>query len=268
MSWKYTMSSSSAVHTESGVEFGIRYVSNNLKSSLDFELVLPAGPGRAWSAMELEILKEDLWQVMKAEFEQADLRAKLAGLVRNPLIGDHFQAADVISRITGRSVSQRSVQSWLAEPGKSNRRKCPDWAVEALEAYLAEPENQKRLRDLLSYYKATAAPAAAAQPAEARPEPAAGQIADETRRQAWQNASLAELPGMLHAMEQRMNAYIDHFGKTLEAITSTVLDEGKDLDDIKRTLRLKLLDLKQAAPLPEETAARPGPPGGDSDYSL
>jgi hypothetical protein len=250
MPWKYTMSSSHATHVESGETFGIDYVSNNIKSSLDFELVPPAGSARTWSAVELDLLREELWTLMREEFEQADLRAKLSSLIKNPLIGDNYQAADVISRISGKHASQRSIQAWLIESDKRSSRKCPPWAVSALETYLAEPENQKRLRDLVNYYKAAAAPAAA-QPAGAREEAPAGfagqnTAADDRRREEWQRANLAALPGMLFELEQKMNGHISHFSKTLDAITATVLDEGKDLDDIKRSLRLKLDDLRHA----------------------
>jgi hypothetical protein len=164
------------------------------------------------------------------------------------LIGDNFQAADVISRISGKNVSQRSIQAWLIEPEKSSSRKCPNWAVSALEQYLAEPENQKRLRDLLNYYKTTAPPASAA-PAETRAEAASaaaepGFYGDDGRREEWQQLRLAELPDALFAMEQRMNAYNHYFSQTLSAITLAILEEDHDLNAIRRSLRDKLDELR------------------------
>lgn len=266
MSWKYTLFSNRATHVETGETFGIEYISQKSKDDLDFELVPPPSDSAKilWSAPELERLKQELRIAMREEFEQAELRAKLATLVKNPLIGDHYQAADVISTVSGKSVSQRSIQSWLIEPDKRSSRKCPAWAVNALESYLAEPENQKRLRDWLSYYKASSA--AASQPADTgAPPPAPRPTAEQTRQQEWQNASLAELPGLLAAMEQRMEACIKHFSETLEAITSTLVDEGKDLDDIKRSLRLKLMDLRQTGFMLEDPGARANPPRDDGD---
>jgi hypothetical protein len=118
-----------------------------------------------------------------------------------------------------------------------------------LESYLAEPENQKRLRDLVNYYKATAAPGPGL-PAENRDNEGAaiptrqGISANDRRREEWQRMPLAELPDRLFELEQRLNCYISQFGKTLDAITASLVDEGKDLDDIKRTLRLRLDDLR------------------------
>jgi hypothetical protein len=238
---------------ESGETFSIQYISNAVKSSLDIELVPPVQSIRDWSVFELEALKEELWAVMKEEFEQVNMRSKLAALIKNPLIGDNFQAADVISRISGKNVSQRSIQAWLIEPEKNSSRKCPGWAVSALEQYLAEPENQKRLRDLVNYYKATG-PVASATPAESRAEirletvsPNAEPVyyGSDSRREEWLQTPLSELPARLFEMEQRMNAYINYFSQTLNAITVTVLEEDHDLNAIRRSLRDKLDELRQ-----------------------
>jgi hypothetical protein len=248
MSWKYTLSSHHAVHLESGETFVIDYIAPTLKTSLDFALLPAAGSARTWTAAELETLKQELWLVMQEAFEQANLRSKLAALVKNPLLGDYFQAADVISKIAGKNVSQRSIQAWLLEPDKRSSRKCPAWAVEALETYLAQPENQKRLRDLVNYYKTATAPTAEP-PADPKAEPFAepGRPAlppDAPRREQWQGASLAALPDMLCEMEQRMEAYLNYFNRAINAITATLMEEDRDLHDIRRSLRDRLDELR------------------------
>jgi len=248
MPWKYTLSSRHAIHLETGEKFHITYVNNTVKTSQDIELVPSAESARRWSEIELDRLREELWAVMREEFEQASLRSKLSALIKNPLLGDNYQAADVISRISGKNVSQRSIQAWLIESDKRSSRKCPSWAVSALETYLAEPENQKRLRDLVNYYKTTAAPAAAP-PAETHGEPVAA-IAQQAlaigdrRLDEWRRAPLAELPEMLFDLEQRINGYLEYFSQAINAITSTVLEEDKDLNEIRRSLRDKLDELR------------------------
>jgi len=246
MPWKYTLSSTHATHIDTGEEFGIHYVGATVKSSLDFELVPPAESARAWSQAEIDELREGLWAVMRGEFEQASLRSKLSALIKNPLVGDYYQAADVISRISGKYVSQKTIQAWLADSDKRSSRKCPEWAVEALEDYLAEPENQKRLRDLVNYYKTTAS--AASVPAmEARTEPSAARPSaggGERRQEEWRSASMAALPDMVFEMEQRMNAYMSYFNQAINMITTTVLEEDRDLVQIRRSLRDRLGELQ------------------------
>ena len=259
MSWKYTLSSSHAVHIETGEKFAIHYVGGTVNSSEDFELVPLPGSAANWTEADLDALREELWAAMREAFEQANLRDKLAALVKNPLIGDPYQAADVIARISGKNVSQRSVQAWLVDPDKSSSRKCPDWAVQALESYLAEPENQKRLRDLLKYYKPAAAPPVDAW-AELVPSHARRSLPVDPRRQdEWQAAPLAALPGMLYEMEQRMDAYWHYFQQSLNAITATVLEEDLDLHEIRRRLRDKLDELR---PLEQQLRDRPTGPDG------
>ncbi|RRS01184.1 hypothetical protein EIP75_21655 [Aquabacterium soli] len=58
------------------------------------------------------------------------------------LLTDHgltqAQSAEVISKITLRPCSVRTVRAWLADSDKPSSRPCPDWAVSALLRGLAE----------------------------------------------------------------------------------------------------------------------------------
>jgi hypothetical protein len=57
------------------------------------------------------------------------------------LLADHgltqAQSAALICEQTKRPCSVRAVRSWLNDPEKASSRACPDWAVAALEAALA-----------------------------------------------------------------------------------------------------------------------------------
>lgn len=43
------------------------------------------------------------------------------------------KSAELIFAITNRPCSDRAVRAWLADPQLPSARKCPDWAVAALE---------------------------------------------------------------------------------------------------------------------------------------
>lgn len=50
------------------------------------------------------------------------------------------KSAKLIFAVTNRPCSDRAVRSWLADPKLPSARKCPDWAVEALEKAVAYME--------------------------------------------------------------------------------------------------------------------------------
>ena len=49
------------------------------------------------------------------------------------------RAAQVISEITLRPLSTRTVRSWLTDPANPSYRPCPDWAIEALREFQRRP---------------------------------------------------------------------------------------------------------------------------------
>lgn len=42
------------------------------------------------------------------------------------------EAAEILSRATGDTVSLRTVQSWVNERGSAHARRCPGWAIYCL----------------------------------------------------------------------------------------------------------------------------------------
>ena len=243
MSWKYTMLSNTAIRIETGEKFGIKF-DRNLSFITDFELVPPSGSEKKWSSTELNALKDELWSVMEEEFEQSSLRNKLLSLINSQLFGENYRAADIISRISGKKVSERSIQAWLIESDKRSSRKCPVWAVTALETYLTAPENQELLRASAESYKILALDRSD-RSWEVMDKHAVkfaqGHIdADKKRREEWQQANLTELPTMLFEMENNIVGEIDYLSETLSTMLNVIFNEGNDLDEIRRKLKSEL----------------------------
>lgn len=46
------------------------------------------------------------------------------------------ECAALIEKVTLRPCPERTLRSWIADPGASSARPCPDWAVEALQKAL------------------------------------------------------------------------------------------------------------------------------------
>ena len=48
------------------------------------------------------------------------------------------QVAEMMTRRSGRPVSKRAVQAWLADPNRPSARPCPDWAPDLLASALGK----------------------------------------------------------------------------------------------------------------------------------
>ena len=60
-------------------------------------------------------------------------------VLMNELHLSQTRCASVISQITLRPLSARSVRAWLTDPTNPSARNCPDWAVKALVEYKSRP---------------------------------------------------------------------------------------------------------------------------------
>ncbi|MGZ5118896.1 MAG: hypothetical protein ACXWCY_26865 [Burkholderiales bacterium] len=73
------------------------------------------------------------------------LRAELYALIHKHFAGDNTFAAQALSQISGKRVSERTIQAWLIAPGRVSSRNCPPWAVARLKEYVSNPENEGTL---------------------------------------------------------------------------------------------------------------------------
>jgi hypothetical protein len=65
-------------------------------------------------------------------------------LVTKYFRGAYKDAASIITKQTERKVSNRSIQAWLIDSDKPSGRRCPTWALKALEDYVASREDEIR----------------------------------------------------------------------------------------------------------------------------
>lgn len=89
-------------------------------------IIQPIDHGSALEkAKELVIDVSLKWMSMK------DSRQDLARLITENGLRN-TEAAILIESQVDRTCSERSIKAWLAEPGKTSSRTCPEWAVIAL----------------------------------------------------------------------------------------------------------------------------------------
>lgn len=238
MAWNFLLGCTSAKNTESGAEFSVTYKSRNIQSIEDFD-VLPAEKSvRKWTKEELHAVKQELWE----HDANRRVRDDVAALIQREFFGENYRAASAITKMTGKSISERTIQSWLIDPSRVSSRKCPAWALKAMRDYLAVPENKRNLEELAQYRKEF--------PQEAQflndvydkhqVQMATAKIEDEKRaRKRWEEASYSSLPTQLYELEKRVDGYLHYLSNTLAIITNT-LSNCNDFDEFKRKVTVDL----------------------------
>jgi len=140
MAWLYFYPNPTAKHIESGSDFRIQYKSKKFQKGEDIE-IFPTEGGKKWTHKEIVNLKDDLWKHMEADSR----RGKLKLLIRDNFSGENSRVAGVISEVTKKNISARTIQAWLIDLDKPSSRRCPAWAIKALDDYLADPKNKSDL---------------------------------------------------------------------------------------------------------------------------
>lgn len=124
MEWEYQYPSKKAIHIPTNCIFNIDH------SSADVAISLADGAPKGAESQVLLLLSE-----LKVVIRDGELKVLMRGLLERVFGGDFTAAAYILKDLTGRNVSERTLQSWVAQTGKRSSRRCPEWAVNALQAY-------------------------------------------------------------------------------------------------------------------------------------
>lgn len=226
--WKYDGLNQWALHVESQTRFGIRH-GKKLVDISDFELIPPDGEPLRWPSADLAQMKLSLWEEMKRVWAQNALRNRLQSLIQLKLRGDNYRAANVISGISGKSVSARSIQAWLIEPTKRSHRTCPEWAVSALESYT--PPEQERTPE-------TSSPLSAWDIKTRYGVRFAEQAieADERLRQGWLDAPASSIPLRLYELERQLTDHLYYLNENFSAIRTALKSSDSFVEFRKQVL--------------------------------
>lgn len=231
MTWSFQQFASSATHLETKVVFDIEYA-RNIQSASDITMRQRDASSKRFTPAELAKLKDELWAHHLSERRRGDMRR----LIENDFSGDRHVVADVISQLTARKVSARTVQAWLIEPGRPSSRQCPEWAVKALLDYKSIPDNAEALRARQEFESTRPMP----------PERTAFDVldkhavrsatdeieSDRRNREAWRKASLTELPDRIFELQKRTESALATLQNVLGTM-SAALKMGESFDDFR-----------------------------------
>lgn len=146
MEFEYSYPSPTAKHVASGLVFDVTYDSQ----TPDIGIRLAEGQTDTPSTSALEQVVRDLHLLVESE----RLKRRMSGLLMELFSNDFSHAALVLRNATNKKISTRTLQAWVIPTCRSSSRKCPSWAVEALERYAADNPNQAELsRQLLEHQK-------------------------------------------------------------------------------------------------------------------
>lgn len=240
MTWNSLRGFGSAVHTASGTKFTVNYLSTAVNTVDDIELVPALESKKKWSIEELLNLKRELWE----HWENGQRRSELSSLVAGKFLGENWRAADAITKVTGKRVSARSLQSWLIDLQKPSSRKCPAWALKALRDYLDDPINAKNMEELAQFQSKYPKEY---NHVEAVHDKRGVELAthaiegDQRAIDSWRKTDFNTLPIKLFELEKRHDRYLSGLGSALATVTNA-LDRSKNFEDFKEAVRKELRD--------------------------
>ena len=251
MPWQpYTFPNKKAIESETNTTFYVT-LKGLLESVDDFEIAPAPGSEATFSEGKLRKLKEELWALHLQECTRNEFRR----LLDDAFEGDCQMAAFKLTDITGRRVSNRTVQAWLIESGKKSSRTCPEWAVKALKEHLNNPEFREELA-LRHKYARRDSTEGYSQLTEVEKKYgvriATNQIdADEHRAEEWKLAGFNTLPRMLHTLERDTQGYLAFLHDTVTAFI-TAMENSSNYEEFRakgevalRDIRLRDASLKQ-----------------------
>lgn len=202
MTWSYQYPAPTAAHQPTGLVFSISYDRAKPACAIRLEGQRPATVTDA----QISALSEELDQLIRDQRTQRRMSHLLHGVYN----GDYARAASILSEQTKKKVSVRTLQAWMMPPGRPSSRRCPEWALLALEQYLKRhPEAPWQWKEISTVYRGSPDGQTLALHTELRDQRtlqfAEAVIAEEDAiLKKWCSASFDELPQRLAELELRL----------------------------------------------------------------
>ena len=238
MAWTYCFGGKSATHIESGTVFAVSYLNRNAQSVDDLTIVPDAKSSRRWTDDAILVLKQELWD----HIQDSLVRVRVATLIQREFLGDNHRAASAISNVTGKRVSERTIQAWLIDPSKVSSRKCPAWALKAMQDYLAVPDNKRYLSEIAQYREQTTQQHNYLNDVYDKHQVRMATTSIESEKRAldsWQETNFNSLPIKLFELEKRVDGYLHYLSRS-NAIITNALRKCDDFADFKRIVTEEL----------------------------
>ncbi|HEL7888390.1 MULTISPECIES: hypothetical protein [Lysobacteraceae] len=199
MDWEYTYRAATARHRPTGLVFRIAYNS----TAPGWVISLEGERLPSVEAAHVAALRDELHQLV----HDAHTQRRVSELLHGPYNGDYSHVAAILSRQTRKKVSVRTLQAWMMPAGRPSSRRCPEWALLALEQYLASnPRAPADWQETSSILRSTPSGQTLAFHTQLRDQRslqlAEAEIAEEEATlHKWRSADLMELAQRLTEME-------------------------------------------------------------------
>lgn len=231
MNWDWTFPGKTAKHLKSNGVFTVTYDRTRENGIDSFDLAPLPADRKKWTEEELAALKQEFW----SDWQDGNRRIDLENLIRREFNGDIQRVISAIKGITGRTVSERTVQAWLIDRRKISSRTCPEWALKALRDYLSDPDNKKRLAeaaaDKVSDFYSDNQVAKVLEKDQVYKATVAIE-ADEHQMKEWKSVTFDTLPIKLHQLEKHVNGYLNYLHTATSAM-ELALEQCKTFEEFK-----------------------------------
>jgi hypothetical protein len=239
MPWKYVYPSSVATETTTSTTFDVK-IGRMASTMDDIELILPIDSKKKFDAKTMQKFRAEFWEI----FQEEQRRNAMRCLVDGKFGGDTLQASIAIQNTTKRSVSHRTIQAWLMEPGAPSSRTCPEWALLALKSFVNAPENVDYLNNLRGSSARTSSymPYSTSIDVKYSVKFATNAIiSDEKRQREWSDASLTLLPHMISQFENKTERHLEHLNQHVHPVWRA-LREATDFEDFRERVLNEVKD--------------------------
>jgi hypothetical protein len=239
MPWKYFYPNTVATEISTNTIFNVK-VGHNASTMDDVELTPTGNSKQKFDTVTMQRLRAEFWET----FQDSHRRNAMRYLVDSKFDGDTLQASIAIQNITKRSVSHRTIQAWLMEPGARSSRSCPEWALVALQAFVDAPENSEYLKSCERIATRTSSymPYSTAVDVKYGVKYATNAIiSDEKRQREWSDASFTSLPYMISQFENKTERHFEHVDLHVHAMWRA-LREATDFEDFRKRVLDEIKD--------------------------
>lgn len=158
----------------------------------------------------------------------------LGMLVRNDFCDDFDEVLSALRQVTGKELSSRTIQAWLIGRDRPSSRKCPRWAVKALEKFLKEhPDKTREIRERHNHYDYEHLRIRKQNQDYGIVASADAEIKrKEILLEKW-NCSFSKFPHEMTELETNLREYISYLQSELLAITSA-LQKSDNFEEFRR----------------------------------
>ncbi|GKX50575.1 hypothetical protein [Budvicia aquatica] len=141
MDWTYGRKENqcTVIHKPTGIEFAITHGAHSYEVK-DLELI------NKESVTLLSPQIDALRQEIKNIIIEKELKNAMGHFISFIFVDNITNAAFYLQKVTGKKVSARTIQAWLMPVTSASARKCPKWAVDALQSY--KDNNSQEIKEI------------------------------------------------------------------------------------------------------------------------